>query len=91
MTETMTVFIKSYKGNSKKGTDICIATFAEVGDYTRVKDFFVDVKDDRLTDKIADLTFGDIVTLETTAVSAFSNSVEIIDVTTKAPSPYFEE
>lgn len=91
MNSNITVFIRYFQGKSKKGNDICIVTFAEVGDTIRVKDFFIDVKDDSLVDKIKDLQFGDIVELKTSATSVFSNSVDIIDVTVTAPSPYFEE
>ena len=91
MNDTFVVYLRSFKGKSKKsGKDYCSVTFAEVGEYTKIRDFFVDVTDDALTDKIADLMFGDIVELKTSVASAFSDNVKILDVQRKAPSPYFE-
>ena len=92
MNETFVVYLRSFKGKSKNtGKEFCSVSFAEVGEYTKISDFFLDVNDDKLMDKIADLAFGDIVELKTTAISPFSKSVQILDVQRKAPSPYFED
>lgn len=93
MNDTFVVYLRSFKGKSKKsGKDYCSVTFAEVGQYAKIRDFFVDVTNEKLMQTIDSLTFGDIVELKTSVLSVFSaQTATILDVQRKAPSPYFED
>ena len=89
----MVVFISFREFESKSGKDCKVLKLCSVLDSEKVfeKDFFLWEPSEAVLEVARQLIFGDVVEIEVASNDGFSNSVNIVSLRKKAPSPYFEK